>query len=413
MTPTPVGERGVRGRGRAVVPATPVALVALVVRRLRRRTGIRRVPQQLRVRVGPVRRGRPLRRRTGIPRGPVVLVVRVVLVRRLPVVRRVDPGWVRRPTGIRRGRTVPATCRTLLGLPVRRDGRSRPTPGTSPTRPPARRRLRRAGRGAVGRTRRLRRVPRERRARDRAARLPGRLLRRRRAGMCRRRWFRGSVRKGSPVRVVPVGRTLLGVRLRVGFTMPRRCLPTPVRVGLRGRVASSRPVPKAFPVLRARPSRPVLLVCPAPRSSRTPPAWPVPPARLRRRTTRVPLVPPAPPPRRVVVPVPCIVRRPCWPGRRRVDPVLLRHLNSRARPVRRVLRGCLRGLRRSRCLRVRCHLRGSRHPATVTPRRPGPVSRSPVSSSLPTAIRSRGSRPWDRVIRPCCGTARRTGPSSS
>lgn len=77
-------------------------------------------------------RGAPLRR-MGIRR--VLRRLRVGRVRVRPV----------RRTGIPRGQA--ATRLSLPAVPVRRGGRSRPTPGTSPTPPPARRRLRRAGAG--------------------------------------------------------------------------------------------------------------------------------------------------------------------------------------------------------------------------------------------------------------------------
>lgn len=250
------------------------------------------------------------------------LVVRLRATLRRPTgIRRVRRSRLRRRTGIPR---VPATCLSRPVGPGCLDGRSRPTPGTSPTPRPARRRLRRAG--AVVPRRHLRRVLRGRRVRGRVVR-PHRLRLRRRVGMWRRRWFPGSgrtglvglaVRRGLVRRSRPVLRTLPGVRLRVGCTMPRRCLPIRGRVGLgrRGRGLRSRRVPLVYPGFRARPSRLVLPEFPVRPSRRTLPALPATPVRRAVRT------------------VPCITRRPCSPGPRWVGPGCLRRRSSRARPVR-------------------------------------------------------------------------------
>ena len=100
-----------------------------------------------------------------------------------------------RRTGIRRGRVGPRTAirRGRLVRPALRGVRSRPTPARSPTRRPARRRLR----GAPGaRAPRLRRARRELRARVRELRLRRRGLVLR-VGMCPRSSCRRSGRRGT------------------------------------------------------------------------------------------------------------------------------------------------------------------------------------------------------------------------
>jgi hypothetical protein len=305
--------------------------------------------------------------------------------RRFRAGRRVCLLRVRPRTGSRRGQVELRGRRRLVRrrfrvLPVRRPPRllCLAMPVTLPTPRPARP-SRRGVRG-VRRALRLRRVRRGCRARGRGVRLrrPGPVRRvRPRAGMCRRSLCRSSVRTGlrededlrGPVRPARLrGLVLRGSPVRPGGRMLRAVSITP-RPCCRDRRSG----------VLARPSR------------RAPRGLQAPRVLLVRRT--LPVVRP---------PALFITPRPCFRVRRSGG---LAHRRPRTPPA------CPRA-RPSLCRVSRGQVSLCRvSPSPVSPCR---VSRgTPVSSPRLTAIRRRVSRLSGPGIRPYCGIARRTVPSSS
>lgn len=410
--------QGQGGPGLRAGLAVPVRRVR--PRRVRRlRTAIRRVLAPVRpLRVGPVRR---VRRRPG--RRPRTATRRVPApAHRLPVcpvhslrvrpVRRVRPRTASRR--VLRSRPPGPIRRSRLPVQERAGGRCPPTPVTSPTPPPARRRLRRAV--PVVRVRPVRRrlrVRPVRPARARVVRLPRPVpvrRGRRRVGTYRRRWSRSSAPTG---RAGPGPRSLLerrvppalrAVRPRAVSTTRRPCSPTRTSPGRPSPLA--RPVlrvPRSLPAHRVLPARPTTPAARPPVASTTPrPCSPVrrsaAPARPSRRVLRVPpalqvlrevlagQVPPAPP-------VASTTPRPCCPVPR--PAARARPRRTRGLPVcRRALRACRRRVSSlspgSPCRDSRC--RGSSPRPTATPagaadRRP----RLPGGSALPRPGRERAA----------------------